>query len=60
MMSSILQPGQGPPTRKGVSLISKEFDAFLSPVSLLPEYQAERSLGQIPRIGQLVTRVFRQ
>ena len=30
MMSSILRLGQGPPTQKGVLLISNEFDAFLS------------------------------
>ncbi len=36
MMSSILQLGKVPHTRKGVSLISNEFDAFLS--EMLPPF----------------------
>ncbi len=66
-MSSILQLGKVPHTRKGVSLISNEFDAFLSemlpplwalPVRVpAPQYQEEDcpadGIGGDPRIPAL-------
>jgi len=48
MMSSILQLGKVPHTRKGVSLISNEFDAFLSemlpPFGLCPSAYRRRNI----------------